>query len=506
MLNRLYWILPIVLFILQAIYTFNTLNQIRYEELDESILNPFWVQNGYVSNGASANLGWHFLLVAVYNVFGFDLFTGKFVRLGLWLISLFCLAGLLRNYLGEKRAWLPLVTIGLSPTILYFNTQQTVYGIDVAFFPIILFFISLLDFKQNSDRNLVLTIAVFCLVMIAWMSYPAFIYFLPSLGVLYFWKLWQSPNSSRLMVNGSQKGQRSRVFLAKNLLIGSISFLLPLAAAFIYIQNRSLLIYDENVNSGIFRGAGFFDFDLAVFFANLKSNIANLFLGSSGYYFELSKVEFSDLYPIITLIFLVFAVFKLWGRKQWRLPIMLTLVILEANILFSYFTSDQTPGLRRQTGILAGIYIFFVFAWYYWTTLVKNRNLRKYVLVPIGLLFLLHHLVVYPINLSHLKDPSRYREQVWFKTLDDPRKNLDDFVVRAQKENLEFVCYDERQNAINCRYNQIFAAVSAYCYWNKIVCREIRGYDLKTKKYIPLSIELFNEYYFGRYGKEVIAT
>src|SRR3989338_2500880 len=207
-LKFIYWLIPILLFVLQAVYTFNSLNQIRYEELEESVVSPYWVQNGVVQNGASGNLGWHFLLVAVYNIFGFSLFAGKFVRLSLVLISLFCLAAVLRKYLGEKGAFLPLLTIGLSPTLLYFNTQQTVYGMDLVYLPILLYLLSQLEFVRKSEnlprsKNLALSIVLWSLAMVAFMSYPTFAYYLPALGGLFFYKLWNSSNYQSLRSSSS---------------------------------------------------------------------------------------------------------------------------------------------------------------------------------------------------------------------------------------------------------------------------------------------------------------
>ncbi|MBI2327919.1 hypothetical protein HYU92_06405 [Candidatus Curtissbacteria bacterium] len=517
-IGYLYWLIPILLFILQAIYTFNTLGQIRYEELDESIVNPYWVQNRYVQNGASANLGWHFLLVVTYNIFGFSLFAGKFVRLALVLISLFCQAALLAKYLGAKYAWLPLMTVGLSPTFLYFNTQQTVYGIDLVYFPISLYLVTSLDFSKKSQnllqsKNFILSIALWSFSMFALMSYPSFVYFLPALAGLFFYKLWNSSNYQSLRSSSSVartaglkllkklKYPKSLEYLAPAL----VSFLAPLAAVFAYIKNRSLLIYDENVQSGMFRGAGFLDLNLEVFVTNLKNNLMNLFARASGYYYEVNKVEFSDFYPAVALILTVFAIYQLWkSQKNLRHLLILAMSILFLNVLLAYFTQDPTPGMRRQTGSLAAIYILFVLAWYWAANLAASSI--KWLYLTVLALILIHHLIVYPINLMHLSDQSRYKEEVWFKGADDPATVVDFYVTKIQNQNLELVCFDESGGKINCRYNQIFAVVAGSCLWNRLGCREIYGWDLKTKKYVPLTIELFNDYYFGKYGKEVIAT
>ena len=491
-LKFIYWLIPILLFVLQAVYTFNSLNQIRYEELEESVVSPYWVQNGVVQNGASGNLGWHFLLVAVYNIFGFSLFAGKFVRLSLVLISLFCLAAVLRKYLGEKGAFLPLLTIGLSPTLLYFNTQQTVYGIDLLYLPIILYLVTKMDFGKKSG-NLVWQVLMWTLAMVAWMSYPTFIYYLPALLIFYLYKLRQS------------SGVKKPFFLIKNLSTSGVFFLLPLISAFIFIKNRNLLIYDENVGSGMFRGAGFVELSLGRFLFNLKLNLVNLFQRSYGYYFEIKKVEFSDFYPILVLFFIVFAIYKLWKKKpHLRIFILLALLILATNVFLAHFTIDSTPGMRRQTGSLAAIYGLWVLAWYFAFS-IRKGILKKVFLVALSL-FLIHHLFVYGINLIHLKDPSQFRETVWFKTTEDPNAILARYVSQIQREDVKLMCSDESGQPLNCRYSEVFAVLSASCLWNRLQCKGIYGYDLKTGDFLLLNIQLFNDYYFGRYGREIIAT
>src|SRR3989338_3094554 len=115
-LVKVFWLLPLLLVFLQFLMTGKSMGQIRYEELAEAVRNPFWLQKGFVYDGISTNIGWYGLLALVYNFFGFGLFCAKYLRLFLSLISLFCIAALLKKYLGEKKALVPLLTIGLSPT------------------------------------------------------------------------------------------------------------------------------------------------------------------------------------------------------------------------------------------------------------------------------------------------------------------------------------------------------------------------------------------------------
>ena len=117
-----YWLTAFIIFTLQLIFTFNSMSQIRYEELAESVRNVYWFQNHIVYDGVSSNVGWYSILALFYKLFGFSLFSAKILRLIISFISIFCLALLLKKYIGTKKAFLPLVAIGLSPTLLFFST------------------------------------------------------------------------------------------------------------------------------------------------------------------------------------------------------------------------------------------------------------------------------------------------------------------------------------------------------------------------------------------------
>ncbi len=138
---RLYWGVVLFLFFVQLLYALNSQSQIRYEELAESVRNPYWIQNRLVYDGISSNIGWYATLTILYNIFGFSLFIAKFYRLVFHLVSLVCLALVIKKLIPVKKSWLSLLAIGLSPTFLYFNTLQTSYGLDLQYLPICLYLI-----------------------------------------------------------------------------------------------------------------------------------------------------------------------------------------------------------------------------------------------------------------------------------------------------------------------------------------------------------------------------
>lgn len=161
-------------------------------------------------------------------------------------------------------------------------------------------------------------------------------------------------------------------------------------------------------------------------------------------------------------------------------------------LVLSSFTLDPSgaPGMRRYTPVLAAFYTLFVLSW---GNLGNRGNwINKGIL---GLL-LVHHLVVYPINLIHLKDPSPNKEPLWFSRLETPQKSLDSLLDSVQKEDLKLVCLDQSNQPFYCRISEVYAAVAGTCLWNNLSCRQILGYDHIKGGLIPLSTELWDEYYF----------
>ncbi len=219
-----YWLFVLLIFLGQLFFTLNSTNKILLEELSESVRNVYWLQNRAIYDGVSSNVGWYGTLLIIYNIFGFFLFEAKFFRLIIHLISLICLAKLLKKYMGEKKACLVLVTIALSPTLLYFNTLQTSFGIDLQYFPICLYLLLSLNFSKPIITMLKQFI-LWSLAMIASMSYPTFLAYLPILFIIY------------IVVLHKSKKILTRRLIFKNILISLISFCLPIIIVFSYFKD-----------------------------------------------------------------------------------------------------------------------------------------------------------------------------------------------------------------------------------------------------------------------------
>lgn len=475
---RIYFAIPLVLFLLQAVYTFNSFGQIRIEELLESVRSVWWFQNRLVFNGAFSNFGWYLPLVLIYNIFGFSLSAAKFLRLGIALISLFCLASVLKKYFGVKRSWLPLLTIGLSPTLLYFNVLSVQYGIDLQFFPICLWFATGLSFDKNSQ--ILKQILLWILAMIAWMAYPAFVYYLPILAFIYAHKLL-----------GDRKQVTAR-FVLTSAIISLFAFLIPLILSVLYIQNRDLLWFDPYVQRGMFRNNGEVSLNLAQLTENIRVASIDLFIAPVSWHFEAHKVEFSDFYPIITILGVLLFCLLLLKKKKYRFPLILLLMYLLLNILATNLTGEA-GGVRRNTVLLAIFYVLFSFVWAHGMG-VRTSKYARYTFIGVFGLLLFHHIIAYPVNLKYLKEPSKFKEDVWFVQAETPQKSLDLFVNIITKTDLSLICKDRSGENSQCKhYTLIYSAIAGSCFWNGLACNKLLIYEPNSQKMIPLD--------FGYWGK-----
>lgn len=524
----IYFLIIVILWFLQALYASRSTNQIRFEELSECVRNVFWLANQTIYDGISSNIGWYGLLLILYKIFGFNLYMAKFFKLALHLVSLLALSAVLKKYLGNKWAWLPLIVIGLSPTLLYFNSLQASFGLDLQYFPVFLYLLFSLDFSRPKNA-FVKQAVLWALVMIALMSYPSFLVYLPILGVIYVYKMWKSPKISHHLV-------------LKNVLFSTFSFFTPLFLTLTYLKDPFLLFYDQHNQSGIFRGGGGGKLPNSI--SQLFGNIAfgtkivfkDLFVNAESYYFELVRVEFSHKITTIAvfiILFLSLLLFLSIKKQQWRWLIFLAWLLMVLTFIISNLSS-WFPGIRRTTAVLTAFYILYVIIWKFISVNLnslsfstRNRSVSKsriYIdnylyrsLVPTALamlkvlradrlgmiigtvsllIILLHHAKVYPNNLAGLVHISKHSENACFNVVaGSPHKSLDFFVENVRKTGrLELV--DLKGNPIDCRLHEIYAAVAGSCLWNKLDCPEILGFDQKTKKYIPLKIELWENYYF----------
>lgn len=470
--SYIYWFIPVFLFSVQVVYTLNSFNQIRTEELVTSIRSVWWFQHRLVFNGAFSDLGWYGPLNIIYNLFGFDLYTAKYVRLVIAAVSLFCLAAVLKRLVGIRYAWLPLLIMGLSPSLLYFNVLQVQYGLDLQLFPICLYLVLILDFK--SAKALPVQAGLALLSMLAWMAYPVFMYYLPVLGIIYFYKL--------------RKQLKKRKEWSRHIAVSVSAFLVLPLAAIIYIKNRELLWFDPLVGRGMFRGNGTVDLDPAVLWENARFMIWDLFIMPLSYYFEATKVEFSDIYPIISLVIILLgSVYLARYNKKLKWLVTGLLAALFLGFIFSLITGPVS-GLRRGSHLLVLFYTLFTVVWF---EFLKNKNplIRRAVLAA-GLILLIHHLIILPANIEHLKRHGQFSERVWYSVKETPGEALDFMVEQVQQKDLGLICKDEKGDESECdKLTLIYPTIDGSCIWNKLQCHQVVAYSNKEKKLVPLSID-----------------
>lgn len=478
-----YWLIPVFLIICQSVWTFSSTSQIRYEEIAESVRNVFWLQNQVVYDGISTNVGWYGTLLILYKIFGFSLFTAKYYRLFLFAISIFCLAITLKKYLGERSSVIPLLVIGLSPTFLYFTTFQTSYGIDISYLLICIYLLDKIVFKFYF-RNLIWQIIFWLIAMISWMSYPSLAFYLPAFWIIYIIKLIKSPT------NFSER--------AGYILISLSAFLLPLIISFLYIKNSSILWYDQNNMSGIFRGAGTFIFDSSNWIKNIYGFSTDIFYTGSSYNFEILKGDFSGYYPVLTVcLTIIFSLYLLVKVKKLRILLICIWLTLIICLIFGNLAFDPTlkPGIRRNTAGLAAFYGLFITTWFYVIIYFKH-DVKRIIFIAILCLIPIHHILVFPANLSYLSKPSIFQyKELMIKG--GPVESLKYYISQAQNQELFLSCQNNMGKKIFCRYVEIYAAVAGSCLWNNLECRQILGYDDKKNEFIPLSTKLWETYYFS---------
>lgn len=425
-----------------------------------------------IFHGGASNVGWYGTMLVVYKIFGFGLFSAHYVRLVLQLISLICLALFLKKTLGEKKAILPLVTIALSPTVLFFNTLGTPYGIDLQYLPICLYLISTLKFKTSVWEYFKQSL-LGGVTMLAWMSYPVFVFYLPGLLFYYIYRF--------------RTVQRRKIELLKSSFVGGLFFLLPLIFFLAYLKNWQALINDPLLKKGIFRGGGELELSLATFQTNANGLLTDLFARGQSYLYEVRLTDFSFIWPISVVILGVSG--YLFFQKKFRAVVLVIWIVIMSNLIISSLTFDLTfePGLRRYTPVLAGIYGLYILAW-------NNVDTSRLAKIPKQLLLLtllvlpIHHLAVYPINLSHLKDPSENRHTTFLDVKQTPQRSYEYLIGELQHKDLRLRCSNVySKQVIKCQYMYIYSILKGSCRWNHLYCKELYGYDLEAQEYFLIS-------------------
>ena len=483
------WILVggvLALVAIQAYWSFTAAHQIRMEELAESVRNVYWLEHGRIYDGISSNVGWYATEMLTYRLFGFGIFAAKGLRLVLHAASLICAAVLLRRWLGSAGALPSLFALGLSPTLLHFNTMQTSYGTDLQFAPICLLLLLWVRF-QPRPADLARGVVAWALCCWACMSYPAFLFYMPALLIIHVWR-WRE-----------QGAGLTRAWRLAHVAAGVAGLLLPLGLTLALINEPGTLIHDASTGAGLFRGGGKLTTDSALVLGALGRTLGDLLVQGKSYYYALPRPDFSGPLGWAALATCLGAGVLVLRRAQpLRRWAALILSVLMLSLLLPAFTSKGFPGLRRCTGILAGLYLLHAMGWRLALSLPASPGWRRFALPCLLLLLPLHHLVSAPANLDHLRSRDPYREEMWFELRGEPRTSLDYILEATRDGKMPLKCLDNRGRPLPCRYGEIFAALDGYRLWNGLPRPPVMAYDWRTGRDLRLHLDLWANGHFPR--------
>lgn len=455
------WLVILLIFVLQFLMTQNSLNQVRFEELSESVRNVYFLDQRQIFDGISSNVGWYGTVLLLYKIFGFNLFLVKFYKLIFFLLSLISLDQILKSFLVRFR-FLPILIFGLSPTIVFFNVLEAGFGIDLLYLPIIFSLLLIWKSSKKINLQLVLSFLIWFLVMIASMSYGTFLVYLPFLGLYYLYGLYQQKNDL--------KNKLSHLCLA------SAGFLFPFLLVLNYLKDPAKLIYDPSNGSGIFRGGGVGEkvTSLEIFVNHLKLSLntfyQDLFVSGQSYYYEPLRVELSHkIFPLIIFILVICSFYIVFKEKKSRLIIANGYLLIALGISVGGI-SDWFPGIRRMTPVMMGCFIVIVGMWSVWPKLIiqgwLDKVLALILIFSLGLI-VLHHIKVYPDNIAGLKRDSQHKANDCFH-LDgkNPNQSIEyyvDQVIAGEVVEVE----DE------CRLHELYPVIAGACKWNNLNCQDI---------------------------------
>lgn len=489
------YLIPTVLFLffIQFFYIKFSNDQIKGEELAEAIRSVFFWAHGETFWGCT-NIGYYSILLFIYKVFGFTIFTAKYFKLFLYLFSLVFLAIFFYKRIGVLNSVLLLLIIGTSPTLLYFNTLLTPYGIDFLFYPICIFMLYLVRTKAIIV-SLFVSFMLWFLIMLACLSYPVFLFYVPLFIFSYLWIFFRD--------------KETEVFKRKGLvLLTSLAgFILPLVVFLLYSNDPSKILFDPLFGQGLFRGGSALSFSLATILGNIKVLYSDLFDIGKGYYFETQLSEFIYLKYFFVLINIFFVYLGVLNQKSRKITIAVYVTLL-TGLLLTCMTVGF-PGIRKATFSISLFYtLLFISMSSTYYKKIKFRKLNITLLMIFSFILLIHHFMLVYYNLSKNRpdfidssanvtvvvasgviDP--YTNKTWFNVVsDDPQRSLEYWIAQIDKGD---VLYMESV----CGYSEIYPAVAGYYLWNRGLVKKIAVRDLydESNSEVDLSFDSWlNQY------------
>lgn len=487
-----------VLAAVQAVWVAHADQILRFEEVAEGVRNVYWLHHGALYDGISTNVGWYGLLLAAYRVFGFSLYTAKWVRAALHAGALLCLAFLLRRRgneknplgagLGPGRAAVPLLAAGLSPSILFFNTLEASFGSDLLYLPYLLALLALLP-AAGRLGDAMTRLAFWALAMVAWTSYPVFAFYLPALGLAYL----AVPGSA----GGARGGGRRWPGLeVRSLALAAAGFLLPVAVAAAWLERPGLLFHDPATGSGLFRGGGTgFDLAPSAVAWNVARVLRDLFLRGVSYYYWVERPDLSG--PLGLAAFAGVAAGGVWllrRRPDLRLWVLLAGLLPVVNLLV-VSAGEGPQGLRRATSLLAGLYLLYALVWREVSRVPEGRSegqprvdWPRVTLAGLLLLLPLHHLGAAAVNYPRLPWAGAEQTHLWLRIAPTARESVD-LWLRRTGSGRPLDCRELDLEPERCQYGGIYGLLRGSRLWNGEEPPVLRGWDYESGGYERLSVD-----------------
>lgn len=466
----IYWLLPLLSWLIYMWYMSRTMNQIRYEELAETIRNVYWFKQGKIYDYISHNIGMYWVLLQWYKLVGFSLFAGKWLFLGVALMSNYALAGILKKLAEYKWVVIPMLTILLSPTRMYFTAMQVQYGIDLLYLPILIFLLMLV-FHKNKTLAHISNLLFWFVLVVATFSYSVFMFYVPILVVTYGGLIYKRKISKDFLLSAL-----GGIFLS----------LMPLWSL---IEKYELLNFYARMLTAMQTTP--YSPTIEGVMTNMTTLAGDFLYKANSYNYELFQVDFSYFLPIITLVGVLWVGLKMWQERLNRniLLVLAAIVVFNLYVVVIKNAPITNPGMRRLTPLLFSIYTLYALSWISLPKLKMISKKTKQVLLGLLLILPAHHLLVLPQNMITATDASRYEYQHWFMTdkVDSPKAIIDRHVDEIRDKDLYFTCESfEGQATYKCRYPEVYSAIKLQCELNGLKCGRVWGYDPKSKEYVQL--------------------
>lgn len=465
----------LILLGVQAAHTWAFMEWLTLEDVAESLRGPYWwAERRTIFNGVASSVAYSASMAWAYDVFGFDIYLAKWLRLALHALSLLSLAELFRRLLGARHALVPLLAAGLSPTWLYLNTCQAQIGIDLQLAPVFVLAGLMLPLKGKKALLLLAAFgAAFC-----WnaLIYPSPLFSLPSLLLLLGWR-WRRENPG--------KGLSALAVPASCFAAG---FLLPISGFLLTLRDPRLFLHDPVTGSGLFRGGGRgLTLDPPVVLSNLEAIVRDLFDQGGTYLFKIPGVELGGWAGWGAFGLLGLAVAKLWPRAR-REPLLAWLLFSVAVIFLVPQLVALSPGIRRAAVALLAGYGLLACLWDKAFVEKSFTGAGRWIVGAGVAALLVSHALAIRENLAFGRAQAREATLFWLNGPEGPRKQLEKWVLHAEAGGV-LPC--TLANLSHCRYAEIYGSIQAYRRWSGLPPAPVRAWDSRTKEYRELDISLW---------------